>query len=268
MKRIRISSSIANFEDKLRKRYADYEDFKWFAKDPTLFFGCYHIGDYLRILFHRGTKTLFWCGSDLLSVTPIKARMLKRQKILHYVENDVEWLLLRKHGIPSLVQPMFFGDANRYPASYIQADYPHVFLSAHPGRGAEYGVSRVIRIAPKVPDVTFHIYMNGSIREYKRQLRFPKNVILHPKVSEEQFDEEIRKYQAGLRLNSFDGFGEVIAKSVLLGQYPISTIPYEGVDTVLSDWELIEKLKDLSKRREPHPNRDYWFRLLNKRVEI
>lgn len=268
MKRIRISSSIANFESKLRKRYPDYGDFRWFSKEPTIFFGCYHWVDYLRIIFHRGTKTVFWCGSDLLSITPVKARLLRSQRILHYVENDVEWLLLRKHGIASLVQPMFFGDARKYPVSYTQSDHPHVFLSAHPGRGAEYGVSRLIRIAPKVPDITFHIYMNGSVREYERTLRFPKNVVLHSKVSEEQFDKEIRKYQAGLRLNSFDGFGEVVAKSILFGQYPITTIPYEGLDTVLSDWELIEKLKDLSKRREPNPVRDSWFKVLSKRVEI
>lgn len=260
MKRIRISSSIANFRDNLRRRYWDYGDFKWLSTDPTLFFGCYHWLDYLRIILHRGPRVVFWCGSDLLAVSPFKARLLRRFKILHYVENDIEWFLLHQFDIKALVQPMFFGNAKDYPVSYTQSDYPQVFISAHRGRAGEYGVTRLLRVAKRVPGVMFHIYGVEGVSA--------NNVVFHGRVPNKTFDEEIRRYQAGLRLNRFDGFGEVLAKSVLLGQYPISTIPYYGIDTALGDDELVRKLKELRTKREPNPFRKHWFELLSKRVEI
>ena len=264
MKQIRISSSIANFAPKLRLRYADYTDWRIYrVYTPTLFFGCYHALDYLRIIFHRGPKVLFWCGSDILALSPFRAKLLRTQTILHYVENDVEWLLLKQYGIKALIQPMFFGDAKEYHPTYTQRDRPHVFLSTHRGRGKEYGVARVLRIAPKVPDVTFHIY--GA--KFPK-LKHPENVVFHGRVSEQKFDRDIEKYQAGLRLNRFDGFGEVIAKSILLGQHPITTIPYHGIDAIFSDRDLISKLKELSSKREPNPYRQFWFELLSKRVEV
>jgi membrane protein required for beta-lactamase induction len=39
-------------------------------------------------------------------------------------------------------------------------------------------------------------------------------------------NEEIKEMQGALRLTAFDGFSEILAKSLLMGQYPVSLIEY------------------------------------------
>jgi hypothetical protein len=73
-------------------------------------------------------------------------------------------------------------------------------------------------------------------------------------------------YQCGLRLNKFDGFSEVTAKSVLMGQYPITTIKYPHIDTAYDPKELIRLLSLLKYRMEPNPEREYWREELSKNI--
>ena len=245
MKRIRISSSIANFKLKLRARYEDYEDFKWFSKDPTLFFGAYHVGDFLRILTHRGNATIFWCGSDIITLTKFKASLVAGCK--HYCENTVEQNKLSLFGIHSEIHPMLFDEPGKYQVTYKHSSTPTVWMSYHLGREEEYGLYRLLNITQRVPGVIFRFF-DG-------------------KTKTDDFDEVTSKFQATIRLNEHDGFSENLAKAMLRGQYAFSVIPYPDIETITDDASLIKALNELKDKKQPHDT-SYWREQLSKRVEI
>jgi hypothetical protein len=57
----------------------------------------------------------------------------------------------------------------------------------------------------------------------------------------------------------------VTAKSVLLGQYPITRIPYEKIWCFKTFAELVELLKKLPHQKKPnYETREYWIEKLNK----
>ena len=64
--------------------------------------------------------------------------------------------------------------------------------------------------------------------------------------------------QGGIRLLEHDGFSEIIAKSVLWGQYPISLIPYPHT-------LLPSQIGTLVDRKEPNiEGRNYYRSVINK----
>ena len=78
------------------------------------------------------------------------------------------------------------------------------------------------------------------------------NVFVHGKVPKEQMNEEIKHMQGGIRLLKHDGFSEIIAKSILWGQWPISAIPYSyTVD------------KPMTKSEPNIEGRNYYRKILN-----
>ena len=248
---------------------------------PTIFFGLYHPRDYRRFLFHRARKTVVWCGSDILRLKnrPIWRRIIKNCVTTHVCENYVEQAELSKYGIYAQVQPLFFGDTRKYESSFVASKTPHVWLCAHPERKQEYGVDTVEVTAGDFPDITFHIYgikkpfhevwydsffgsPTGEVHNVHYRNR--PNIVYHGHVSEEQLDEEVKNYQAGIRINKFDGFSEVTAKALLMGQYTYSVIQYPGVSTgSLSDF-----LRGLMEKSGPNPISDMWRALLNKPIPV
>ncbi len=91
-----------------------------------------------------------------------------------------------------------------------------------------------------------------------------ENVIYHGQVEEDQFNEEIKQYHCGFRPNQHDGFSEVIIKSVLLGQYPISRIEYDNVWSYKSEPELKNCFDKLLKQTEPNRTaRTHWIKTIN-----
>lgn len=245
MKRIRISSSIANFKAKLRARYWDYGDFKWFSKEPTLFFGMYHIGDYLRFITHQGPATVFWCGSDILTLSKFKAALLHGGR--HICENMVEQDNLATYGIRAEIHPMIFDDPDKYQTTYEHSPTPTVWMSYHLGREEEYGLYRFLDVARQVPELRFRFF-NGQIPI-------------------KDFDKETAGYQATIRFNKHDGFSENLAKAMLRGQYAFSVIPYPDIETITDDAALIKQLKELKNKLVPHES-SYWREHLSNRVEI
>jgi hypothetical protein len=160
-------------------------------------------------------------------------------------------------GIEPNIGPSFLGQIEDYPLSYQYSEKPEVFSCMHAGgREDEYGLSLIKKISPLLPDYTFHIYgITG---------KDSKNIVFHGRVGEEQFNKEIRKYQSGLRMNKHDGFSEVIAKSVLLGQYPISRIAYPEVWYYEEKEDLIMQLEKLKLKKEPNKKgREYWLNKFN-----
>ena len=280
--KLRTSSSIIGFREKAEKiwkleRYRFPQDiFK-----PVVFFGCYHIGDYFHYFVNRGKKTIVWAGSDILALKRSKIPwhlLFKNAK--HYCENEVEQKGLASKGISAEIKPSFLEDVNDFPVCFKPAERPQVFLSGHPEREREYGFGLVLELAHRLPDIDFHIYgvkwtnelimpyidsvdINTWVKYKEKRVKL-KNVIYHGRVSPEQFNEEIRNYHCGLRLNKHDGFSEIIAKSVLMGQYPISRIKYPYIDNYETEEELITLLKELKNKKEPNlSTRQFWQIIVN-----
>lgn len=274
MKRIHISSSIANFHGQLRERYADYGDFKWFSKDPTIFFGFYHIGDYLRLLCHMGPTKIFWCGSDIKTFPEI-VRILMGDDVKSVCENTAEAMELMRRGIHTTIQPQLLDDPEKYQTSYVQSGRPKVWITTHPKRAKEYGVDRLYEIARQVPEVDFAIFGCGKAGVSEAGttidgLHFPyilKNVTLYDRFPTDEFDRWTSRMQATIRFNAFDGFSENLAKAVLRGQYAYSVIPYPDIESARDDAALIASLKELKNKSEPKVS-IYWRDTLSNRVEI
>lgn len=257
-----ISKSIANFEEKLLKKYSEYKVWRWNLLTPTIFFGLYTPMDYLRFIFHLGKKTVFWSGSDIHTLnTSWFKNLIVNAKADHYCENAIEFNALMREGILAQIHPMFFGDPEDFPISFVPSlGRVRVFLCAHEGREFEYGVDVVERIAPRLKGYTFHIFgVKGTTHD---------NVQYMGHVDEVSFNAVIMLCHAGLRLNAFDGFSEVTAKSILMGQYPITTISYPHIDQVVDEKTLIDKLLMLELKKEPnYQAREYWHKTLCNRIE-
>lgn len=262
--KIRVSSSVIGFEERAIRtwgieKWAGWKD----ANAPVVFFGLYTKHDYDAFLRHKGKKIVFWCGSDITNLLGNydSRRVLKLfPETQHYCENEIEAEELKRINIDPKVIPSFLDDVNNFPVSFKPSKTPHIFLCGHDKREDEYGVSLVERIADKVPYATFHIYGVDKGSQYFSGI---KNVVCHGRVPEKQFNEEIKEYQAGLRTNDHDGFSEVIAKSILLGQYPISKINYENIWNYKTDEELVKLIEKLKTIKEPNNAREYWIGKLN-----
>ena len=219
---------------------------------PCVFFGMYHVGDLFEFTIHRGRRTLFWCGADILALhdRPKWQQSLLKTSARHICENEVEQRELATMGIKSEIHPMLF-DPITIPLSYKWNPKPNVYLTAHKGREEEYGVGMIERVAPYFPEATFHIYgLSGEDTT---------NISYHGQVSEKKFLQDIKGYQAAFRWNKFDGFAETLAKSALMGQYPVSRIAYPHITHAHDARSIVEALRVLGKKREPNiKTRAFW----------
>lgn len=274
---IHCSSSISNWKEKILRRYDAEEYILWkhWRKDVT-FFGFYNPKDWVKFWLHRGKKTIHWCGSDILQVGYL-FRWLAGVRCDHICENNLQFGILNSVLHPGVgflrinriddisppeisLIPTFLSDPNDFEISYKSNNNPNVWLHVNKNSEFESGLGIVKRISLETPEITYHIY--GKCSGISQS-----NIVFHGYVSERKFNQEIKEYQAGLRLHEFDGFSEVISKSVLLGQYPISCIRYPFIDTYKNEQELIEILKELKNKKIPnYEARNYYMRKFNESV--
>lgn len=248
---------------------------------PTVFFGLYDLRDYIALWRHGGKKWVLWAGSDLENLkngflfNDGKLKLISKifrgnwlalwmmRGAEHWVEDLDEAYKLAMFGIKSQVCPSFMGDVSQFGVTYQRYHHPNVYISGHPGREDEYGFEIVKRIAPQCPDLRFHIY--GSMPDWDQ---YPKNITLHGKVLREQFNSDIRHMQCGLRLNKSDGFSEITAKSILMGQYPITYLHYPMIprfEDTKKYKDLVDLLNSLRSMNQPnYGGRDYYLKHLNK----
>lgn len=237
----RCSGSIWNFHDKLVKRL-QLPEWHWWRNrnDRVIFFGLYHWKDYLRFLWHRGQKKVFWCGSDILALQKhwFWQSLIIAQEAKHYCENEVEQKALSDMLIDSEIRPMIFDDPNKFEVSYKWSEFPKYFATYRKGREQEYGVR----------DNLYIDFLEG--------------------LSEQEFNEKIKNYQGAIRFNKFDGFAETLAKSVLMGQWPISVIPYPYmISFSQGNFEKAwEKLKD--KKQPNYEGREYWLKVFAESLKV
>lgn len=232
--------------------------------DPTVFFGMYGFPDFYALWRHKGPRYILWAGSDIrhfvkgywldetgsirIPVGPV-AEWLKTNTI-SYVENDVEKQELKKHGIEAIVVPSFLGDVHQYDVCYMSAK-PRFYTSVSGNDFALYGWDKIEEISDDFPDVEFHLYGNTEPFYTDRP-----NVFVHGRVPMLEMDRDIKEMTGAIRLTEFDGFSEILAKSVLWGQYPVSPfIAYPLIATSINS-AIHKKKPNLSAR-------DYYLKEMN-----
>lgn len=273
MAKLKVSNSVLQFKAKAEKAWKLEE---WGGIDDPdrelVFFGLFHDRDFEVFHNFKGKKHVFWCGGDILRLVQDyeRQRVMKISKdTTHYCENETEADNLRSVGIEPIVIPSFLGNVNDYPVSFEQPKQGEkwkVWMCGHERREQEYGFDQARELARIFLDVEFHFY--GVSRKYEGKATVSSddlpNIIYHGLVPEKQLDEEIRKYHCGLRCNEHDGVSEVMVKSILLGQYPITRIPYEGVWSYQSFGELAEHIQRLRQQTSPNlETRSIWLKKLN-----
>jgi hypothetical protein len=240
---------------------------------PCVFFGLYGLPDFFALWQHKGKRWVLFAGTDIvhlsngywltdggtikLDTEPI-AKWIN-ENCENWCENEVERKALEDIGIQAEVCPSFLGHIENYPISFTPNERPQVYVSVSGDNFQMYGWDIVERIADKC-DVDFHLY--GNTKEWDTK---HSNVFVHGRIPKEEMNEQIKNMQCGLRLCMPDGFSEVIAKSILWGQYPLAwrAFQYPGIDSFASESELIKHLNQLKYKTEPNPAREYYITRLN-----
>lgn len=231
------------------------------SEGSTVFFGLYGLPDFYALWRHIGTRAILWAGSDIthfkngywldkegkIRVDPKPLAKWIEKNCISYVENSVEQKELKKLGINAKVVPSFLGNLADYPVSYESSDTPKLYTSVSGDDFKLYGWDNIDGLAKLNPEVEFHLYGN-----YKEWTSKEKNVIIHGRIPKEQMNSEIKRMQGALRLTEFDGFSEIIAKSLLWGQYPVSIIEYP---TTLKP----EEIHMLKTRKRPNTMGRAWI---------
>lgn len=263
--KVRTSKSVHLFGDKIHKiwKLEEWEGIDDLDKD-VLFFGMYAKEDYDVFWAFEGTKTIFWCGMDIIRMFQVLERMRVAKEdpdIEHWVETVRQASELAKVGIRAHIAPSFLENVNDFFLSFKPTDKPHIYLSGHPDREDEYGFGLAKRMAERFPGYTFHLY--GVDKKDDRN-DCPKNVIYHGWVSNKQFNKEIKNYQASMRPNQHDGNSEIPMKAMLMGQYAITWLPYRHAWQFRNEEELVELLQRLRETKKPNTEaREYWRKNLN-----
>lgn len=262
---IRIAPSIGPLEDHPHNVWetTDYTN----PDEPAVFFGLYGLPDFYALWRHRGKRYIFWAGSDLrhfldgywldetgtirLPTKPL-AQWISRN-CESWVENLAEWGALNRVGIRSQICPSFLGNINDYYLLYQHSYVPKLYTSVSGNDFKLYGWDKIDTLALACPYIEFHLYGNtepwGTVC---------KNVVVHGRVPKEQMNGEIKHMQGALRLTEFDGFSEILAKSVLWGQWPVSQIAYPHILPV-------EEIGSVRFQFAPNERgRDYYRETLNK----
>lgn len=267
----RWSPTLGALEDTAEKIWGTPE-YEGDRDEPAVFFGLYGFPDFYTLWRHRGKKWILWAGSDIVHFRngywleegggiKIDADQLSpwiNKYCENWCENEVERQALEDVGIQAQVCPSFLGDIEEFEEEFKRNDRPKVYLSASPGREAEYGWKLIEEIAP-LCNVDFYLYGSPDWESPHH------NVFSRGRVPKEQMNDEVKNMQCGLRLNEFDGFSEITAKSILWGQYPIvwSTFQYPGIESFSNKEELIKLLNELKDKVLPNPKRAFYRRELN-----
>lgn len=233
---------------------------------PTVFAGIYGLPDFYALWRHKGKRYVFWCGSDIrhlkngywlddkgkTRISPVGISDWINKYCENWCENKAEQQWLRELGIQAKISPSFLGDVDKFKVSYIQSDTPKLYASVSGDDFILYGWYLINKLAVEHPAVEFHLYGNNKIWEA------PGNVIVHGRVSNEQMNEEIKDMQGCIRLINMEGFSEIVAKSMLMGQYPVSAIDYPYTLNV-------EEIRTLFDKDKPNlEGRNYLINNLNK----
>lgn len=205
----------------------------------VLFMGLYFEKDYETLKNYVGEKVVFWNGSDVSRLLDKREwqEVLKDVSARHFCHNEQLRKELETVGIKAEVKPLFFADVNDYPISFKPKRELEVYVNAHPGREAEYGVPEVWQVARRLPDVKFFVYgVEGVDTDNLKYMGW---------VEEDEADRLMSQHHVCLRLNRHDGLSQLIIKAGLWGQYVVTVQNIESTIKVEDVLDLVEKLKAL-----------------------
>lgn len=264
---VRWSPTLGNLESTHQKVWGtkNYNP-KTDIEKPCVFFGLYGLPDFYALWRHKGKRWILWAGTDIthfvngywldekgkIKLCPKSLAKWINRYCESWVENEVEAEALEKIGIKTKICPSFLGDVNKFKICYKPSDRPKIYASCSGNEFEKYGWYEIENLAWLFREYDFYLY--GNTKPFKTG---QKNVIIRGRIPKDVMNREIKEMQCGLRLLEFDGFSEVLAKSILWGQWPISTIKYPHILSITD----LPKLKDLKK-----PNiagRDYYLKKLN-----
>ena len=254
----RIAPSLGSFKYHPNEVWGTIEYVSDIA--PAVFFGLYGLPDFYALWRHKGPKAILWAGSDIthflkgywlddggeIKLSPFGLAKWIQENCISYVENSIEAEALSSVGITSSIVPSFLDDPKAYKVQKIVRKKYYTSVS---GDNFElYGWHEIGDWAEMYPDVEFHLYGNEA-----GYLITADNVFIHGRIPQEQMDEEIRKMTGAIRLTRMDGFSEILAKSILWGQWPVSPyIRYPFIDKTIKD-----------RTGNNHEGRDYYLKVLN-----
>jgi hypothetical protein len=200
---------------------------------PTVFFGLYGLPDFYALWRHKGEKAILWAGSDISNFInnywlDNKGKIKIDNKGMaewinkyceNWVENIVEYKTLLKLGIKSKICPSFLGNINNFKPQKLNKEKRY-YSSVSGNNFKLYGWDKINKIAQKNPDIKYYLY--GNTKKWTA----PKNVIIRGRISNKIMNNEIKTMTGAIRMTEFEGCSEIIVKSVLWGQKPISLINY------------------------------------------
>src|SRR3990167_2251712 len=232
--------------------------------EPTVFMGLYGMNDFYAVWRHKGPKYILWCGSDIrhfingywlddegkIKVSSYAFAAWIKHNCESWVENQVEYDALARLGIESQICPSFMGNVDDYKIEYKESDKTRYYASVSGDDFGLYKWQHINMLAAQNRQAEFHLY--GNTKPWKAQT---DNVIVHGRIPKEQMNEEIKHMTGGLRLLEFDGFSEVLAKSILWGQWPVSAIKYP---------HMSDKILHHSPRHPNYDGREHYIKTLNK----
>lgn len=234
-------------------------------EDPTVFFGLYGLPDFYALWRHKGQKAILWAGSDIthfkkgywlddkgrIRLDPKALASWIQENCESYVENEVERTELLQHGITSTVIPSFLGDIDKFPVVYKYKPKAQFYTSVSGDDFTLYGWDKIEDLSDDYPNVEFHLY--GNIQPWYTD---KPNIFVHGRVSQSQMNKDIKGMTGALRLTEHDGMSEILVKSVLWGQWPVSPyIPYP---------HICGSIAEATGHKEPnYSGRNYYERVLN-----
>lgn len=202
--------------------------------ENVCFFGLYGLPDFYALWKHKGRKAILWCGSDIthftngywldtsgsIKMSPTALGKWINEMCENWVENEVEAKALKKLGLEAKICPSFLGNIKDYPIQAISPE-PRYYSSVSSNNFKLYGWDKINKIAKENPDIKYYLYGNT--------IDWPtlKNVIVRGRLSQEEMNSEVKSMTGAIRMVEFEGFSEIIAKSILWGQEPISLIKYD-----------------------------------------
>lgn len=206
--------------------------------DPTVFFGIYGLPDFYALWRHKGRKAILWAGSDIrhlykgywldevgkIRIDPNALVDWIAENCESYCENETEKDLLWQMCIrPKAIIPSFLGNVADYSIQELRTDQKRYYTSVSGDDFELYGWHEIDGIAKSNPNTEYHLY--GNTKEW---ITTEKNVIIHGRISQAEMNEQIKSMTGALRLTKFDGASEILVKSTLWGQKPLS--PYIHYD--------------------------------------
>jgi hypothetical protein len=185
-----------------------------------------------RIVMH-------WVGSDILSA---KNEYFNKKfnpdfisKCIHIT--DTPWFVeeLAKIGINARYLPLI----NFSSKKVVNAPFPekfNVLIYIPQNKQKFYGIERLVKISSCLPDIEFNV-----VGTKYPELPCPSNVVFHGWV--ENIENYIKNSVVCIRIPEHDGLSFFVLESLFYMRYVLYNYPLPFTEKVVSDNDIIEKLK-------------------------